>query len=90
MILHIQNIEDVKTFARKLFAEGVSVHPDEDFHDYINADNTATFTPEEAEKRNKLMDQCFEICDSAGEDIYGLMHEIYQQKTGSDRSVKAL
>lgn len=80
MISRIQNIEDVKVFTRELLAEGINVHPDEDFHDFINADNSAAFTPDEADKMNQLMDECFKICESAGEDIYGLVNEIFQQE----------
>ena len=36
MIAKIQTVKDVKTFAKQLIAEGVSIHPDDDFNDYVN------------------------------------------------------
>lgn len=36
MIIKINTVEDVKTFAKQLTSEGISFHPDDDFNNYIN------------------------------------------------------
>jgi hypothetical protein len=56
MITEVGKIEDVSNFFSDLFREGVNVHPDDDFNDYINYESMeATYTSEEAALRNTLM-----------------------------------
>ena len=67
MITKIETADDVKAFAKQLIAEGVSFHPDDDFNDYVNfEENTPTYTKEEADVRNDLMNKCFEVCEKEG------------------------
>lgn len=88
MIQEIADIEDVSQFFNDLFDEGVNAHPDEDFTQYINAETGEdTFSPQEAELRNTLMSQSFEVCEAAGSDIYDLMQEAYLKRSGLDRSI---
>lgn len=80
---HITTIEDVQDFARYLYNERkVAFHPDDDFADYAYYDNgEAMFTDNEVPLHNRLMKECFTVCDQHSEDIYGVMIEfnpIYQ------------
>lgn len=85
MITEILTIEDVKQFAKQLIAEGLSFHPDDDFNNYINfKTNERSYNIEEANLRNNLMNQCFEICENEGVDIYEVMLEVINFELGSD------
>lgn len=85
MITEILTIVDVKQFAKQLIAEGLSFHPDDDFNDYINfKTNERSYNIEEANLRNNLMNQCFEICENEGVDIYEVMLEVMNFELGSD------
>lgn len=88
MITKIETTEDVKGFAKQLIAEGVSFHPDDDFNDYVNfKENTPTYTKEEADLRNDLMNKCFEVCEKEGIDIYAVMLEVSLIETGMDKFI---
>ncbi|RZK10572.1 MAG: hypothetical protein EOO46_10245 [Flavobacterium sp.] len=88
MLTEIKDIKDVEAFARQLVKEGVSFHPDDDFNDYVFFDeNKPCYTREEADQRNLLMEQCFEVCEKAGADIYATMLEISLKETGMDRFI---
>ena len=69
---HILSVDDVKMFFNHLIDERkVNFHPDEDFANYICiADKTPTFTKEEVDIYNRLMDESFDVCDEAKVDIY--------------------
>jgi len=83
MITEILTIEDVKQFAKQLIVEGLSFHPDDDFNDYINFSiNEPSYKTEEADLRNELMNQCFEICENEGVDIYEIMLEVMNFELG--------
>lgn len=88
MISSILTIEDVKQFAKQLTAEGLSFHPDDDFNDYINfTDNTPSYSPEDAELRNELMNECFDVCEKQGADIYEIMLEEMLTESGLDKII---
>lgn len=73
----INNLEDVVRFSESLIAEGTSFHPDDDFSEYINiSENIPAYTCAEAEIRNQLMSQCFQVCEKHGIDIYEFMLDI--------------
>jgi hypothetical protein len=77
MIKVIKTIENVLTFANQLRSEGCAFHPDDDFNDYIEIKTDAKYyTEKQADLRNKLMDQCFDVCDSVGVDIYHTMRDV--------------
>ena len=83
MIQKIENLEDVAEFMHSLVEEGVNVHPDEDFKNYVNFETGAdTFTESEAAHRNKWMEASFDICEREGVDIYSFMQEIFLEDTG--------
>lgn len=88
MIAEISTIADVEVFMKELVAEGTNAHPDDDFSTYINIETgVPAFSPEEAELRNKLMEQCFVVCETEGQDIYSVMQEIFLIETGLDKYI---
>jgi len=88
MITDIKTLDDVVIFAKQLIAEGTNVHPDDDFNDYVNTETgQPTYSAQEASKRNELMNQCFEVCELAGSDIYDVIQEIYLIETGLDKFI---
>ncbi len=72
---NITTLQDVKDFANYLVnTEHVNFNVDEDFRSYINyKTREATYTEDEAMKRNNLMEQCFNVCERDGVDIYEVM-----------------
>jgi len=88
MIQEIKNLDDIAEFMHNLVDEGVNAHPDEDFRNYVSMETGEdTFTAEEAEFRNNLMDASFDICEKEGVDIYSFMHEIFLKDTGLDQYI---
>lgn len=88
MINKISTIDDVKKFARQLTSEGLSFHPDDDFNDYVNLQtNAPTYSAEDAEIRNNLMNDCFEVCDKEGVDVYTIMLEELLLESGLDEII---
>lgn len=88
MITQIKTVKGVQVFAKQLIAEGVSFHPDDDFKDYVYyGKNKRYYSDEEAEVRNNLMLQCFNVCERKGIDIYGLMLEVTLKETGMDKYI---
>ena len=88
MIENITTTKDVATFAKQIIEEGVSFHPDDDFNDYVFfKENKPCYSKEEAEGRNRLMEQCFEVCEKEAVDIYSLMLEVTLIETGMDKFI---
>lgn len=88
MISEILTIKDVEIFMKQLVDEGTNAHPDEDFNNYVNMDtNLPTYTKEQANERNNLMNKCFVVCDTAGQDIYNIMQEVFLIETGLDKYI---
>lgn len=86
----IKTINDVKEYAAKLVGEGTSFHPDNDFNEYIILESgVSAYNKEEAGLRNRLMDECFTICEAEGKDIYQIMLEVYLQETGLNNVIGA-
>lgn len=80
MITKIKTINDVKAFATHLVqVEKLSFHPDDDFKDYITSDMKSFYSEQEAEFRNKLMTDCFEVCNNKNVEIYKLLLPIIQK-----------
>ena len=76
-VAHITTIDQVEEFTKYLVEDlKVNINPDNDFADYIEYETgKATFTDEEVERGNQLMDECFNVCEANGVDIYELMSE---------------
>ena len=73
----ITTIADVQNFANYLYNEReLAFHPDDDFADYMS-DETGepTFTKSEVKLFNRLMDECFHVCERENKDIYEIMVE---------------
>jgi len=88
MLKQITTTKDVAAFAKQLIKEGVSFHPDDDFDDYINLETKEpTYSKNEADFRNELMNQCFSICEKNGIDIYDTMNEVALKETGLDKFI---
>lgn len=80
MITEIKTINDVKAFATHLVqVENLSFHPDDDFKDYITCDMKPFYSKDEAELRNKLMADSFEVCNNKNVEIYELLLPIIQK-----------
>ena len=62
MLKQIKTTNNVVAFANQLIKEGINFHPDDDFNDYINLDTQEpSYTKDEADFRNELMNQCFTV-----------------------------
>lgn len=86
MLTKIQTIEDVEKFFNELILEeNLNFNPDEDFKNYIDTETELpTYTEEEAELRNHLLDQCFEVCEKKNTDIYKIGYEILFNRLGNN------
>ncbi|MBO4380397.1 MAG: hypothetical protein J5784_05285 [Muribaculaceae bacterium] len=75
----IKTIADVKELAKYLYYErGVAFHPDDDFEDYICEEtHEPTFTKSEVNLFNRLMGECFDVCEREQKDIYEVMSEFH-------------
>ena len=71
MLTEIQTIENMEQFFKELIlVENLNFHPDEDFRNYVHVDTgLPSYTEAEAEVRNRLLDQCFDICEKLQADI---------------------
>ena len=70
----IKTINDVEAFFQHLVSErSLSFHPDDRFEDYISCDDGSNiFSEKECAIYNRLMDECFEVCEKNGADIYAI------------------
>ena len=67
---HINNVDDVRKFFHYIVEErNVNFNSDDMFRDYILADGSNAFTPEECEIDNRLVEEAFKICDKENVDI---------------------
>lgn len=65
-------LKDVHLFFAYLYdVDRVAFHCDDDFSDYVNGQGIA-FTAKGAAKRNRLMEQAFNVCQNANVSIYGM------------------
>ena len=88
MLKQINTSNDVVAYAMQLVKEGVNFHPDDDFNDYINIETqNPSYTKQQADLRNILMNQCFEVCQKNGIDIYDTMSEVVLKETGLDKFI---
>ncbi|NTW70058.1 MAG: hypothetical protein HGB23_09470 [Chlorobiaceae bacterium] len=86
--MRIENLDDVAEFARTVIRNGVNLHPDDDFRNYVNLETgQQTYTEEEASAHNRDMVNAFSICEKCGVDIYGFMQKIMLVETGLDRLI---
>lgn len=88
MITEIKTKEDVKAFFEQLIDEGLNFHPDTPFENYINSETREpSYTKDQADIRNILIDQCFDVCENLDIDIYNYANDIYLIGTGLDKYI---
>lgn len=64
MINEVKTLNDEAVFAKEIIAEGVVIHPDDEYAAIVNAETEQpTYTAAEAELRISLLSQCFEVCE---------------------------
>ena len=62
---------------------GWAFHPDDPMTDYVRRDTgEPSYSPEEAERLDSLMDEAFDFCEQHGVDIYELSMEISKDLHG--------
>lgn len=69
----------LRRFLIELREEGLNFHPDTPFSDYVNRDGKPSYTPEQINVRDNLLDESFAYCDANGLDIYEVAMEIFNQ-----------
>ena len=71
---HITSLKEVVYFFEHLLNERkVSYHPDDDFAEYVRTSTgEPTFTAQEVDVYNRLMEESFDVCDNEGIDIYSI------------------
>lgn len=71
---NIKTVKDVEAFFHHIvFERKVNFHPDNMFEDYVSCEGGInTFTIDECAIYNRLMDECFRVCDNEGVDIYSI------------------
>lgn len=75
------NVDDVRKFFRYIVDErNVNFNPNDMFEDYMSADGTNAFTPEECEIYNHLTKECIDICEKEEADIYEIAFELLKNK----------
>lgn len=82
--IHITTIEEVRTFFHHLaFDRNLSFHPDDSFSDYTNnKTGELSFSVAEALLYDRLMSECFSVCDTHGQDIYELGLNTMRERMG--------
>lgn len=73
----IHSTKHVREFFRELvYHHDLNLHPDTDFSDYITPAGVALYTRRESDRLNSTMEECFLVCESEGEDIYSICHDV--------------
>ena len=72
----IETIQDVNDFAEYIkVVDDAQISPGDSFSEYICFKTMKpTYTKEQAEVRDKLMEQCSSVCEYEGVDIYELLN----------------
>ena len=72
----IETIQDVLDFAEYIkVVDDAAISPSDSFSEYsCYKTGEPTYTKEQAEKRDNIMSQCFEVCERNGVDIYELLN----------------
>jgi len=84
----IETIDDVWDFFNYLHkVEGVNFHPEQDFDDYIHGTtHKPTYAKREVKERNRLMEQCFNVCAKNGFDIFRIGIEAQKRNLFNEKS----
>ncbi len=79
MIHHIRTIRDVHQFIKCVALEIDNFHPLVEFQDYTRPDSYfRRYTDGEAETRNELLEQCFNVCAGYTPDFFTYLLELFQ------------
>ena len=76
---HIKSVKDVETFYHHIvFEMKINFHPDDSFEYYLDIHTKeASFSSDECNIYNRLMDEAFEVCERERVDIYKIgMNEL--------------
>lgn len=81
---HIRSVEDVMAFFHHLVDERkLNFHSDNDFANCIcHEAKTPSFTEEEVSVYNRLMEESFDVCETADEEIYEIGLAILRPSIG--------
>ena len=83
MKTEINTYQDIVNFVEQIINEGVSMHPDDNFHDVVELKTgRKIYTDTEAELLNNLLDQSHSICEKEGIDVYELFNSILKNRIG--------
>jgi len=84
MILAIKTENDLWALLTEVISFlGWAFHPDDPMTDYVRRDTgEPSYSPEEAERLDSLMDEAFDFCEQHGVDIYELSMEISKELHG--------
>lgn len=78
----VRTLADIEYFVKVLIKESITVHPDTDFYSFINIrTGERTYSDDEADIRNKLMADSFNVCERLGVDIYEFVMDINIRET---------
>ena len=73
----INNAQDIKDFFQSLYTDhDLLFHLDDPFETYTGLNDVPTFTKEEADYLNGVMDKCFDWCEANDVDPYALAGEV--------------
>ena len=84
---HITSVKEVESFFHHIvFERKVNFHPDDMFEEYVSCEGGInTFTLSECAIYNRLMDECFVVCENNAIDIYEIgleeLHSALRLKT---------
>lgn len=86
-VSHIKTILEVEEFFKYLVSERMlSFHPDDRFEDYFNYETKEpSFTTKEITLYNRLTDECFDVCEKTGTDIYNVGCKFLMEETELNR-----
>ena len=81
MIQTINTEDDLRTLLTEVISNlGWAFHLENSMTDYVRRDTGETsYTPEETQRLNCLMDEAFDFCEQHGIDIYELSMEISKE-----------
>lgn len=85
---HITNRKEVALFANYLVnGLNINFHPDTPFEDYVEYNtDISTFSKEDAAIGNRLMDECFTVCDKDEDEIYNIMGKYLFDRLGIEQN----
>lgn len=81
---HITTRDEVRLFADYLVnGLDINFHPDDPFEGYVNCQTgERTFSDMDAAVGNRLMDECFNVCDASEDEIYDIMGAFLFERLG--------